>query len=131
MSKIESETSGIDKSNNPTYSNESLVAWLCIDIVSYRKLKEYVVKQHKNGIYDPKLFGDLDIRKAIANKQIKLKDNGIHNQIKEYLDNLPDYHTWFTLIWSNNPDIVSEDSEGNSYYPLKQNIDDLFNLIKV
>lgn len=131
MSKIESETSSTDDINKLIYSNMSLMSWLCIDNVSYRKLKEYVFKQSKNGIYDPNLFGDLDVRKAIANKQIKLKDNGIHNQIKEYLDNLPDYHTWFTLIWSNNPDINSEDSEGNSYYPLNPKIDDLFNLIKV
>lgn len=127
MSKIES--SGIDTINakKVIYSANSIMAWLCIDAPAYRKLREYVVKSIK---YDP-INSELHVRKAIANKQIKLKDNGIHNQIKEYLDNLPDYHTWFTLIWSNNPDIVSEDSEGNSYYPLKVEVESLFNLIKV
>ena len=127
MSKIESN--GVNAFNSPEamYSANSIMAWLCIDASGYRKLREYVVKNLK---YDP-INTDLLVRKTITSKQINLKNNGIHNQIKDYLYNLPDYHTWFTLVWTNNPDINSEDSEGNSHYPLKQEIDDLFKLIKV
>lgn len=126
MSKIESNGTDTINVQDVIYSANSIMAWLCIDASAYRKLREYVVKSLK---YDP-LNSELLVRKSIANKQIKLKDNGIHKQIKEYLDSLPDYHTWFTLVWSNNPDIISEDSEGNGHYPLKQDIDDLFKLIK-
>ena len=127
MSKIESSVIETINVQEAIYSANSIMAWLCIDTPAYRKLREYVVKSLK---YDP-INSELLVRKSIANKQIKLKDNGIHNQIKEYLDNLPDYHTWFTLIWCLNPKLESEDSEGNSHYPLNAEIENLFNLIKV
>ena len=127
MSKIESN--GVNTLNNPEaiYSATSIMAWLCIDTPAYRKLRKYVVKNLEYGSINTELL----VRKIITSKQINLKNNGIHDQIKDYLDSLPDYDTWFTLVWSNNPDINSEDSKGNSHYPLNPKIDDLFNLIKV
>lgn len=126
MSKIESN--GIDDLNSSgvMYSANSIMAWLCIDSPGYRKLREYVVK---GSDYDP-TNTELLVRKTITSKQIKLKNNGIHNQIKEYLDTLPDYETWFTLVWVNNPSITYE-IDGEPLYPLNGKAEDLFKLIKV
>ena len=126
MSKIESNS--VDDLNSPEamYSANSIMAWLCIDTPAYRKLREYVVK---NLEYDP-INTELLVRKIITSKQINLKNNGIHDQIKEYLNTLPDYETWYSLVWVNNPLIIHE-INGEASYPLKPEIEDLFKLIKV
>lgn len=126
MSKIESNGIETINAQEAMYSANSIMAWLCIDAPAYRKLREYVVNSSK---YDP-INTEILVRKSIASKQIKLKNNGIHNQIKEYLDTLPDYETWFTLVWVNNPKITHEDN-GVETYPLNQEAEDLFKLIKV
>ena len=108
------------------YSANSIMAWLCIDTPAYRKLREYVVKNLKYHYEN----SELTVRKIITSKEIGLKNNGIHNEIKEYLDTIPDYDTWYYLVWSINPSIDYE-YDGISLYPLKPEIDDLFKLIKV
>ncbi len=126
MSKT--ENSDIESINAPEvmYSANSIMAWLCIDAPGYRKLREYVVRNLEFNINNNETL----VRKIITSKQFKLKNNGIHNQIKEYLDSLPDYETWFTLVWVNNPKITHE-IDGIETYPLNQEAEDLFNLIKV
>ena len=126
MSKIESN--GVNTFNSPEamYSANSIMAWLCIDTPAYRKLREYVVKNLEYGSINTELL----VRKIITSKQINLKNNGIHDQIKEYLNTLPDYETWYSLVWVNNPLIIHE-INGEASYPLKPEIEDLFKLIKV
>ena len=118
----------INDLNNPEskYSANSIMAWLCIDAPAYRKLREYVVN---NLQYSPK-NSEITIRKIITSKEIRLKNNGVHDQIKKYLDTLPDYDTWYSLVWTLNPSITHE-VDGVSLYPVKSEAEDLFNLIKV
>ena len=126
MSKIESNGIETINAQEVMYSANSIMAWLCIDAPGYRKLREYVVNSLK---YDP-INTEILVRKSIASKQIKLKNNGIHDQIKEYLHSLPDYETWYSLVWVNIPSITYE-IDGIETYPLNQEAEDLFKLIKV
>ena len=118
----------INNLNDPVnkYSANSIMAWLCIDSPAYRKLREYVVKNLKCS----PLNTELTVRKIITSKEIGLKNNGIHDQIKKYLDTIPDYDTWYSLVWTLNPSITHE-VDGVSMYPFRSEAEDLFNLIKV
>lgn len=124
MSKTENSDREGFNAPGAMYSTNSIMAWLCIDAPGYRKLREYVVRYLEFNVINNEIL----VRKIISRKQIKLKNNGIHDQIKEYLDSLPDYETWYSLVWVNNPSITHE-IDGIETYPLNTIAEYLFKLI--